>query len=209
MPASIRSGDQHWEEIGFAATLTKPVGSGPFMLQEWVRGSHIIYERNPDYWDAPKPYIDRMVCKFLPDPGARSIAFENGSADIGYRTPVALSDLERLKKIPTLRFETLGTSYSYNVSLLQFNLDSQYFKHLKVRSETGRTAMFELNEGTLAGATLEDKVEDSTVVLREALRWKNGRFTFRSAEVAPITGSRQAIGGLLLEAMRLEDEARR
>ena len=72
------------------------------MFKEWVRGSHIIYERNPDYWDAPKPYIDRMVCKFVPDPGARSIAFENGSADIGYRTPVALTDLERLKKLPHL-----------------------------------------------------------------------------------------------------------
>ena len=110
-----------------------PIGTGPYKFKEWVRGSHVIYERNPDYWGAPEPYIDRMVCKFLPDPGARSIAFENGSADIGYRTPVALSDLERLKKIPTLRFETKGTSYSYNVSTLQFNLDSQYFKNLKVR----------------------------------------------------------------------------
>ena len=110
-----------------------PIGTGPFKFKEWVRGSHIIYERNPDYWDAPKPYVDRIVCKFLPDPGARSIAFENGSADIGYRTPVALSDLERLKKVPSLRFETKGTSYSYNVSTLQFNLDSQYFKNLKVR----------------------------------------------------------------------------
>jgi peptide/nickel transport system substrate-binding protein len=110
-----------------------PIGTGPYKFKEWVRGSHIIYEPNPDYWDAPKPYIDRMVCKFLPDPGARSIAFENGSADIGYRTPVALSDLERLKKIPTLRFETKGTSYSYNVSTLQFNLDSQFFKNLKAR----------------------------------------------------------------------------
>lgn len=81
--------------------------------------------------------------------------------------------------------------------------------HLKVRSETGRTALLELNEGALAGATLDDKDEDPTAVLRETLRWKKGRFTFRSAEVAPITGSRKTIGGLLIEAMRLEDEARR
>jgi peptide/nickel transport system substrate-binding protein len=46
---------------------------------------------------------------------------------------VALADLERLKKLPHLVFETDGTSYSYNVQLIQFNLDSQYFKHLKVR----------------------------------------------------------------------------
>ena len=33
-----------------------------------------------------------MVCKFVRDAGARSVAFENGSGDIGYRTPVALAD---------------------------------------------------------------------------------------------------------------------
>jgi two-component system OmpR family response regulator len=81
--------------------------------------------------------------------------------------------------------------------------------YLKVRSETGRTALLELNEGAIACAMLEDKEEPPTFVLREALRWEKGRFTFRSAEIAPSGALRQAIGGLLIEAMRLEDEARR
>jgi len=110
-----------------------PIGTGPYKFKEWVRGSHVLFERNPDYWDPELPRIDRMVCKFVPDAGARSVAFENGSGDIGYRTPVALADVERLKKVPHLVFSTDGTSYSYNVQTLQFNLDSQYFKHLKVR----------------------------------------------------------------------------
>jgi len=110
-----------------------PIGTGPYLFKEWVRGSHVIYERNPNYWNPDLPRIDRMVCKFVVDASARSIAFENGSGDIGYRTPVALPDLDRLKKLPQLVFETDGTSYSYNVQLLQFNLDSQYFKNLKVR----------------------------------------------------------------------------
>jgi peptide/nickel transport system substrate-binding protein len=110
-----------------------PIGTGPYKFKEWARGSHIVYERNPDYWQPDLPRVDRIVFKILPDTGARSIAFENGSGDLGYRTPVALADLDRLKKVPHLVFETKGTSYSYNVSCLQFNLDSQYFKHLKVR----------------------------------------------------------------------------
>jgi peptide/nickel transport system substrate-binding protein len=110
-----------------------PIGTGPYKFKEWVRGSHIVYERNPDYWQPGLPLIDRLVYKILPDTAARSIAFENGSGDLGYRTPIALSDLERLKKLPHLVFETRGTSYSYNVASLQFNLDSQYFKNPKVR----------------------------------------------------------------------------
>ena len=110
-----------------------PIGTGPYVFKEWVRGSHVIYERNPNYWDPDLPRIDRMVCKFVRDAGARSVAFENGSGDIGYRTPVALADLERLKKLPHLVFSTDGTSYSYNVQCIQFNFDSQFFKDIRVR----------------------------------------------------------------------------
>ena len=49
-----------------------PIGTGPYKFKEWVRGSHILYERNPDYWAKPLPNLDRIVFKFLPDPGARS-----------------------------------------------------------------------------------------------------------------------------------------
>jgi len=110
-----------------------PIGTGPFKFKEWVRGSHIVYERNPDYWDKPKPYIDRLIVRVVADPAAAAIAFETGTADLGYRTPVPLADLERLRKVPSLRFETLGNSYSYNVTRLEFNLDNPYFKNEKVR----------------------------------------------------------------------------
>jgi two-component system, OmpR family, response regulator len=81
--------------------------------------------------------------------------------------------------------------------------------HLRVRSEAGRHALLQLHEGTLAGATLDDKPAEPTLVLRETLRWKRGSFSFRSAEMVVLGGPRQTIGGLLIEAMRLEDESRR
>src|SRR3712207_6930540 len=39
------------------------VGTGPFVLKEWVRGSHAVLERNPNYWDKPKPYLDRIIIR--------------------------------------------------------------------------------------------------------------------------------------------------
>lgn len=110
-----------------------PIGTGPFIFKEWVRGSHVIYERNPSYWDAPKPYLDRLVVRFIPDAAARSAAFETGQVDLGYRTPVSLADVERLRRHADLRFETKGNSYSFNVTKLEFNLDDEHFRHLKVR----------------------------------------------------------------------------
>ncbi|MDO9711486.1 ABC transporter substrate-binding protein [Paracraurococcus lichenis] len=112
---------------------TAPIGTGPFRFKEWVRGSHVIYERNPDYWDQPKPYLDQLVVRFIPDAAARSAAFETGQLDLGYRTPVALADVERLRQVPSLKFETAGNAYSFNVTRLEFNLDNEYFRHAKVR----------------------------------------------------------------------------
>ncbi|OZI38629.1 ABC transporter substrate-binding protein [Bordetella genomosp. 10] len=110
-----------------------PIGTGPFLFKEWVRGSHIVYARNPDYWDAPKPYIGQLIVRVVTDQAAAANDLETGAVDLGYRTPVPLSDLDRLKKVRTLRFETKGNSYSFNVTRLEFNLDDPYFKDFKVR----------------------------------------------------------------------------
>src|SRR5450830_755974 len=112
---------------------TAPIGTGPFRFKEWVRGSHIVYERNADYWDKPKPFVDQLVVRVVNDPAAASVAFETNTVDLGYRTPVPLADLERLKQLKTLRFETKGNSYSHNVTRLEFNLDNEYFKRPEVR----------------------------------------------------------------------------
>jgi two-component system, OmpR family, response regulator len=83
---------------------------------------------------------------------------------------------------------------------------------LKVRGEAGRTALLELVEGKFASGTLDDKPWPSTDLLREVLRWKKGSFSFRGSQGGPSagdSGEQQKIGGLLLEAMRLEDESQR
>ena len=51
-PAAAR---KHGEEFG-----SNPVGTGPFLFKEWVRGSHVRLERNPDYWEEGLPYLDKI-----------------------------------------------------------------------------------------------------------------------------------------------------
>ncbi|HEX6277159.1 MAG TPA: response regulator [Polyangiaceae bacterium] len=82
--------------------------------------------------------------------------------------------------------------------------------NLKVTAEDGGAARIELLEGTLALATLNGDACEPTELLRQILRWKKGKFGFKPDSVAPGAElNRQSIGGLLLEATRLEDEARR
>src|SRR5439155_1582395 len=50
-----------------------PVGTGPFKFVEWKTNTHVIIERNPDYW-GDKALVDRVVFKVVPEEGARTKA---------------------------------------------------------------------------------------------------------------------------------------
>ena len=81
--------------------------------------------------------------------------------------------------------------------------------HLKIRDDASRTAIFELCEGAFARAMLDEEPLDVTALLRQVVCWKKGNFSFRGGKIQALQGELKKIGGLLLEAMRLEDEAKR
>src|SRR5256712_4614453 len=58
-----------------------PVGTGPFKFVEWKTNTHVILERNPDYWGDKAP-LDRVIFKVVPEEGARMIALQTGDADM-------------------------------------------------------------------------------------------------------------------------------
>lgn len=110
-----------------------PIGTGPYLFREWVRGSHIIYERNPDYWDAPKPHIDQLVIRFLPDAAARVAALETGEVHVAPGEPIPLADLARVEQNPDLGVEWNGYQYANGVRRVEFNLDRPIFQDRRVR----------------------------------------------------------------------------
>ena len=110
-----------------------PIGTGPFVFKRWVKGSHILYARNPDYWDGNKPYLDGLVIKFINDPAERILAIETGSVHLAPGTPVPPNELNRLRSRSDLVFETRGYTYTNQVVRLEFNLDHPVLGNAKVR----------------------------------------------------------------------------
>lgn len=110
-----------------------PIGTGPFVFKEWVKGDHIILERNPNYWDKGKPYLDRIVIRFIPDQSARSAAFEAGEIDLGGGPPVPRPDLARLEALPQFGAETRGYEYNGNMTQLYFNYENKVLQDKRVR----------------------------------------------------------------------------
>ena len=95
-----------WPEASFIASLASPwnwiykadilakdprwyeknvMGTGPFVFVEYVRGSHWIGKKNPDYWDRGKPYLDGFRAVFIRDNAAQVAAVRGERAMIQFR----------------------------------------------------------------------------------------------------------------------------
>jgi peptide/nickel transport system substrate-binding protein len=61
------------------------IGTGPFKLKNYVRGSYIELERNPDYWKKGLPYLDGIKYFIITDTSARAKALRSGRVDIELR----------------------------------------------------------------------------------------------------------------------------
>ncbi len=67
------------------------VGTGPWVIKEYVKGQRIVYERNPYYWEKDEegrslPYITRRVGIIVSDPDTAMLKFKSGEVDyIGLR----------------------------------------------------------------------------------------------------------------------------
>ncbi|MCB0198886.1 MAG: peptide ABC transporter substrate-binding protein [Anaerolineae bacterium] len=59
-----------------------PVSAGPFVVTDWVAGDTITMERNPNYYLEGQPYLDRLIFKVVPDPGAQMAMMMQGEAQV-------------------------------------------------------------------------------------------------------------------------------
>lgn len=110
-----------------------PIGTGPYKFATWERGSHYVLERNENYWEPDRPFLDAIIMRFVTDAGSRIAAYETGEVDIGYSTPIPIEEIERLLKDP--RFATTTDGYADGGSMNQifFNLRKAPLNDLRVR----------------------------------------------------------------------------
>ncbi len=73
-----------------------PVGTGPFKLVEWRRDDHIKWERNKDYWQKGRPYLDGIEIRYVPDSVTASEMMQTKQVDMWTNCPVKdQADLEK------------------------------------------------------------------------------------------------------------------
>lgn len=112
---------------GGADPKTELMGTGPFVLDEWVQNDHATFSRNENYWgDMPK--ISGIEMKVIPEASQRIIELESGGVDLAYK--VDPNDLEQIESNDDLQvFKTLDNS----VHFIGFNMSKPPFDNKAAR----------------------------------------------------------------------------
>jgi peptide/nickel transport system substrate-binding protein len=106
----------------------KPVGTGPFVFKEWVQGNRIVVERNPNYWEAGKPYLDGVTFRDISTTAVSIQRLLTGEAD--YTSALSPIDVRQIETNRTIALDpsTVGRWYA-----LQWQVDKPPFNNAKLR----------------------------------------------------------------------------
>jgi peptide/nickel transport system substrate-binding protein len=74
--------------------MAPTVSAGPYVFAEWESGSFTRFVRNDNYW-GPRPNIDEIFIRFVPDDAAQVAALQAGDGDLG--TFIAYADVPTLE----------------------------------------------------------------------------------------------------------------
>ena len=125
------------EQYGDASDWRNLVGTGPFMLTDWVEGSSITWTKNPDYWGYDEkypqnrlPYVDGIRAPIMPEVATSLAALRTGKLDL-LRNIRTVDQVESLQKTnPELVIWTITPASTNSTGL---NVNKPPFTDIRVR----------------------------------------------------------------------------
>ncbi|MEK6720410.1 MAG: ABC transporter substrate-binding protein [Chloroflexota bacterium] len=80
----------HAATVGNEGLKTQPIGTGPYLLEEWIPDDHATLVLNPDQWERPRgaALVDRVVFRPIPDVTTRISELTTGGVQIAQDIPV-------------------------------------------------------------------------------------------------------------------------
>jgi peptide/nickel transport system substrate-binding protein len=76
-PEAVKKNGADW-------ATTHPVGTGPFMLKEYVPNTALTLVKNPNYWQQNLPYLDGIEISLIPDDMTQMMTLKAGQAHAIY-----------------------------------------------------------------------------------------------------------------------------
>ena len=108
-----------------------PLGTGPFVFDHWTNGQEIVLNKNPEYFDTGKPYLDAIDLKFAASASTAVLQLQRGDIDVlGSNIPSA--DYVRLSNDPKWK-KQIFTAPQVAWFYVFMNVKVKPFDNVKVR----------------------------------------------------------------------------
>lgn len=145
------------------AFFQNPIGTGPFVVSEWDPNGDLTFTKNTHYWQEGKPYIDKLVYKYVADDTQLLQQLQAGQIDAIDDVPYAnVSDLESNSSVSVL------TNDSWAIEQVFFNTTNQYFSDVHVRraiaqalDRTGIVSAVTFDTASVANSLIPPTIEYS------------------------------------------------
>lgn len=112
-----------------------PVGTGPFIFEEWIPQDHITLVRNPDYvnprsFDANKgaPYVDRYILRVIPESQTQIASLEAGEVNFMDEFPATQAPNYQDNDDVILHYDEGGTALTYLEIMMNQDGDALVYK---------------------------------------------------------------------------------
>lgn len=107
---------------------SEPVGTGPFVMAEWVRDNKVVLEKNEDYWMAGYPKVDIVELQIIPEQSVQVQGLLSGQVDIIYT--VGETDIPVIRNNPNTELEQ---SMSSLAMVMAINCQRDYLDDVELR----------------------------------------------------------------------------
>ena len=102
----------------------KPIGTGPFVFEDWEPSNHLSAKKNPRYWQKGYPYLDAITFKPLPDNTEREDALLSASINLMHcQAPRTIAQFFGNHKFQVIR-GNLPPRAEPDVDFIMLNLDA-------------------------------------------------------------------------------------
>ena len=127
----------------------KPVGTGPYILKEWVAGQKLVLEAFNEYFEGA-PFISRLIYRIIPDSSTMYMEMKAGGIDM-----MGLSPVQFARQTDTQQFKSRFNKFRYpafSYTYLGYNLRNPLFTDKRVRQAlTSAISKDEIIQGVLLG----------------------------------------------------------
>lgn len=118
---------KYHQSVGPAAFRTRPLGTGPYRLLEYIKDDRMVFEAHDRYFGGA-PAAKKVTVRLIPETAARMAAVINGEVDLATNVPP-----DQIASLRTKKDVVIAQTPLANMHVLRFNMKAAPLDNMYIR----------------------------------------------------------------------------